>query len=150
MIRRHHATVVHATRRRAGRDAFVSPRKVASAPIAPVRKSGVYSHLSWACGGFLLGAVCWHMVGFWTFIDRILDEVPHQTAAATSGLPMTPMTANEKLAERLYSGDAADDCVTRTQFAEAAETVVKPCAMPVVAMQADAPTATLLQFGEKP
>lgn len=112
---------------------FEAPKRVASS--GRQRSSGVTTHLAWAGGGFVLGAICWHMVGFWTFIDRVLDETrPAHHAVFAAGVTPTPVSLG-KSAARLISYSSEADCVQRVSTDERDSTTVQPCDLPVVAMQ---------------
>lgn len=111
---------------------FVAPQRRGQLPVK--RASGVATHLAWATGGFVVGAICWHMVGFWTFIDRVLDET------TLMGKPMVASTETarssvKKTSARLLSEQSGDDCVLHVQVDLSDQTTVQPCAMPVLAMQ---------------
>lgn len=114
-------------------DRFVAPKRAAALPVR--RRSGASTHLAWAGGGFLLGAVCWHMVGFWSFIDRVLDET-HSKSAFVSVETAAPLerSAAIKTSARLISFAPNQDCVQQVNTSADDETVVRPCAMPQVAM----------------
>jgi len=84
MSRRHPADLIKSM----DDDMFTAPGSTQKFPRD--RVSGVYTHMTWATGGFVLGAICWHMVGFWNFVDRVLDEVkrPATQVAVTRNLPI--------------------------------------------------------------
>ena len=51
----------------------------------PAGRSGIRSHLAWGIGGFVLGAICWHLVGFWDFVgDVVLSGSQNTTVVERS------------------------------------------------------------------
>ena len=44
----------------------------------PATGSGVRGHIGWGIAGFLIGAICWHFVGFWDFVGTAVFRGPHQ------------------------------------------------------------------------
>ncbi|MCB1549313.1 MAG: hypothetical protein KDJ41_15990 [Hyphomicrobiaceae bacterium] len=40
----------------------------------PARRIG--ARLAWGLGGFVIGIVCWHLVGFWTFVTATVLHGP--------------------------------------------------------------------------
>ena len=45
---------------------------MAAENLSGARRSGIRSHMGWGIGGFLLGAICWHLVGFWNFVGDVV------------------------------------------------------------------------------
>ena len=45
----------------------------------PMRGNGIRSHVGWGLGGFLLGAICWHLIGFWDFVGDVVLSGPQNT-----------------------------------------------------------------------
>ncbi len=47
---------------------------------------------AWAGLGFVVGAVFWHFVGFWSFLSGVvLDRIPSANAAVISAAPDRPL-----------------------------------------------------------
>ncbi|MEL7542172.1 MAG: hypothetical protein AAGJ70_00190 [Pseudomonadota bacterium] len=106
----------------------------ASAPseIAPAwrqrpqrRGSMAISHMSWAVGGFVLGMVCWQLVGFWSFIDRVLDERAPSVSYVSASSPKEIGRLDEH-------GEA---CVAQKADVGAGTTDVMRCPFPILALQ---------------
>lgn len=64
-----------------------APKRVA--PPAPANRLGDWpSALIWGGGGFVVGAVFWHLIGFWSFVSAVvLGDTDHRrtTAEAQKG-----------------------------------------------------------------
>ncbi len=127
MNQRHSAIMVRSKKK----ETFVAPSRVGGGSR---RSSGVATHVAWAGGGFVLGAVCWHMVGFWSFIDQVLQDAQPISAYVTR-VDAEPVV--QKSLARLTPYSSAGDCVQRIESSATAVTIVRPCALPVVAMKAD-------------
>lgn len=114
--------------------AFAASKR--AVPGVKSRSSGVATHVAWAGGGFILGVVCWHMVGFWSFIDKVLED-PRPLAHAIVSADKDAGSEYLKTNARLLPYGGANDCVQHVESVVAATTVVHPCALPVVAMKQD-------------
>ena len=60
-------------------DELLGSNSVAVEISSVSRRSGIRSHMGWGVGGFLLGAICWHMVGFWDFVGDVVLTGPKTT-----------------------------------------------------------------------
>ncbi|MEO0619693.1 MAG: hypothetical protein AAFZ01_10500 [Pseudomonadota bacterium] len=90
------------------------------------------SHLSWALGGFVLGMVCWQLVGFWSFIDRVLDERRPAPGYVSVSIPKEVGRLDEH-------GEA---CVAQKADVGAGTTDVMRCPFPILALQQNPREAT--------
>jgi len=135
MRRRHPVDLVKST----NGAVFTAPRRAPAGPT--VRRSGATTHMAWAAGGFLLGAMCWNMVGFWGFVDRLLEETraSSQIAVIAAPSPESAGLQGTRSQARLISADAGQDCVQHVETGTPGVTTVRPCVLPLVAMQHDIP-----------
>ena len=60
-------------------DELLGSDSVATEISSGTRRSGIRSHIGWGIGGFLLGAICWHLVGFWNFVGDVVLSGPNTT-----------------------------------------------------------------------
>ena len=61
-----------------------SQRHHAAAPSSPARKRRRISAAVWSgIAGFVLGAVFWHLVGFWSFVSHVVFKGPAADGAGT-------------------------------------------------------------------
>ena len=42
----------------------------------PAPSSGIRSHLGWGVAGFVVGAIVWHLIGFWSFVGDVVFSKP--------------------------------------------------------------------------
>jgi len=45
----------------------------------PAPTSGIRSHLGWGVAGFVIGAIVWHLIGFWSFVGDVVLSKPENT-----------------------------------------------------------------------
>jgi len=60
-------------------DEFLGPDDTGSQIVSQPARSGIRRHLGWGIAGFILGAVCWHLVGFWGFVGDVVFSKPQNT-----------------------------------------------------------------------
>lgn len=63
-------------------DAGASVPTYAHAPSRP--PTPLRTQVAWGAAGFLLGAIAWHFVGFWTFVSTIVFRGPAPSAAVSA------------------------------------------------------------------
>jgi len=129
MSRRHPADLIKSI----DGDMFTVPRRTARPQQQ--RASGVYTHMAWASGGFVLGAIFWHMVGFWSFIDRMLDEVgPREQSVTVARAAPAPQPVGTS-ALTFVSELAAGGCIREAVVEASGETGIRPCFRPVTPLR---------------
>lgn len=70
------------------REAAHRPR-AAARPTASRARSAWMSPLVWTAAGFVCGIVFWHIVGFWSFVGKVVFKGGHETAV-TAEHPSKP------------------------------------------------------------
>lgn len=58
----------------------------------PMGSRGIRSHLAWGIGGFVIGAICWHLVGFWSFVGDVVFTEGQNTTVVQRNIE-TPSNA---------------------------------------------------------
>jgi hypothetical protein len=89
-------------------------------PAGTARGGGRFrSALASAVVGFIAGAACWHVVGFWTFMRDVLLKGPGEAAVESAG-PKPPA--------RIAAGPAImEDCVAVSRGSVPGEIHARPC-----------------------
>ena len=67
------------------------------------RRTGLTAHLGWGLGGFLLGAICWHFVGFWQFMGGVMYHGPPDQTGIAIDVPMPYEIRRQKRPQSLQS-----------------------------------------------
>ena len=126
-------------------DRFTSPSIAKALATRTVRKSNVRSHIAWATGGFLLGAFCWHLIGFWGFVNAVLLQEDRRgtLVGVVNGEKGTiSIHGARKSTARLTSVD--NDCTRLISSMLDGESIAYPCGRPIVAMNTPAADPALL------
>jgi hypothetical protein len=93
-------------------------------------KSSRRNTLAWGVLGFLMGAVFWHVVGFWDFLGGVVYKRQQDATVIERVLTMTFAEAEEDrpLAERERQARmAAQNCTTLVLDRVSGTTVSRPC-----------------------
>lgn len=115
----------------------VAPRLAAEDHVAASRRS----YLAWGLLGFLLGAVFWHVVGFWDFLGGIVYKRQQEATIIERVLTMNFAEAEEDrpLVEReRQAHQMAQNCTTLVFDRVAGSTTARPCVVIIRNVSEDA------------
>jgi hypothetical protein len=76
----------------------------------------------WGFGGFLIGAIFWHAIGFWGFIGEVVLKGPdlHVTTVARAAPPATPANCTTLALNRATGETTSVPCAEQMPLLEEA------------------------------
>lgn len=100
------------------------PLEIDAAPVSPDRAVRIrrFDGLGWALCGFLIGAVFWHAVGFWSFLTTVVLNGPEEIQIVEP--QSMPLLANctVLVLDRRHGGTRAEPCRSEPLRLEARST----------------------------
>lgn len=109
---------------------------------APKHRADWPSALLWGGGGFVVGAIFWHLIGFWSFVSTVvLGDTDHRRATAEAQKGWTTQVIGPPSPARTTSKrTAVASCTALAIDRTGGATAAKPCpaGQPPIAWQASA------------
>lgn len=117
--------------RRAGPEAAAKATAVARAGVPDRGLAGGRStrrgFVGWSIAGFLLGAVFWHVVGFWDFLSHTVTQSDRDFGAIERVLSRTLADATSLAVTEQRAIGGAQNCTTLTRDPATGRTQSRPC-----------------------